>query len=158
MRLTKFTDYSLRVMLHAAALDKDDLTTIEETSNIYGISRAHLTKVVLLLIQTGCLEGVRGRSGGFRLAMHPDQINLGDVIRKTEPDFALAECFMPGNACRITPGCKLPNVMNEALANFISTFDAYTLGDMLVAPRYFNMPAQSTYPQRGPKLDNRVQT
>lgn len=155
MRLTKFTDFSLRVLLHAAAIGKDHLTTIEETSKIYAISRAHLKKVVLLLIQNGFLEGVRGRSGGFRLALPPDQINLGDVIRKTEPDFALAECFLPGNGCRITPGCKLPNVMNEALANFISTFDAYTLQDVLVAPRYFNMPEKSAFPQRGPKLDER---
>ncbi|WP_294613299.1 RrF2 family transcriptional regulator [uncultured Roseovarius sp.] len=151
MRLTKFTDYSLRVLLYAATLKADQLTTIEETSRLYGISRAHLKKVVLQLIHDGFLEGVRGRSGGFRLARLPDQINLGQVLRRTEPDFGLAECFLPDNTCRITMGCRLPGLMNKALLNFLATFDAYTLADMLIDPGYFGMPEQSHYPQRGPR-------
>ncbi|MFU8778896.1 MAG: Rrf2 family transcriptional regulator, partial [Roseovarius sp.] len=77
MRLTKFTDYSLRVLLYAATLKPGDLTTIEETAKLYDISRAHLKKVVLQLIHEGFLEGVRGRSGGFRLARPASEINLG---------------------------------------------------------------------------------
>lgn len=152
MRLTKFTDYSLRVLLYAATLEEGRLATIEETARLFDISRAHLKKVVLLLTQTGFLEGVRGRSGGFRLARAPDQINLGNLLRQTEPDFGLAECFLPGNTCRITPACRLPMVMNKALANFLETFDDYTLADMLIAPRYFQMPQEAGYPRRGPKL------
>jgi Rrf2 family nitric oxide-sensitive transcriptional repressor len=152
MRLTKFTDYSLRVLLYAASLEKHDLTTIEETAAFFDISRAHLKKVVLLLINSGFLEGVRGRSGGFRLARSPDQINLGLVLRQTEPDFGLAECFQSGNACRITPHCRLPLVMNKALQNFLATFDDYTLADVMVAPASFGLPGKVAHAQRGPKL------
>jgi Rrf2 family transcriptional regulator, nitric oxide-sensitive transcriptional repressor len=119
---------------------------------MFAASRAHLKKVVLLLIQSGFLVGVRGRSGGFRLALAPEQINLGQVLRQTEPDFGLAECFLPGNACRITAHCRLPLIMNKALQNFLGTFDDYTLADVLVAPQHFGLPAQSSYPQRGPKI------
>lgn len=152
MRLTKFTDYSFRVLLYAATLDKELLTTIEETSKVYNISRAHLKKVVKLLIHNNYLEGVQGRNGGFRLALAADQINLGQVLRETEPDFGLAECFLPGNRCRITQACRLPVVMNKALANFLATFDDYTLADMLVAPHQFGISEQVNYPMRGPKL------
>ncbi|KJS40189.1 MAG: BadM/Rrf2 family transcriptional regulator [Roseovarius sp. BRH_c41] len=154
MRLTKFTDYSLRVLLYAATLKPKQLTTIEETSNLYGISRAHLKKVVLGLIHEGFLEGVRGRSGGFRLAMPAHEINLGQLLRKTEPDFALAECFLPDNACRVTKGCRLPIVLNLALSNFLKTFDDFTLADVALAPRYFGLPEQESYPQRGPNLSD----
>ena len=156
MRLTKFTDYSFRVLLYAATLEAEQLTTIEETSKVYGISRAHLKKVILQLIHAGFLEGVRGRSCGFRLALPADQINLGQVLRKTEPDFGLAECFLPDNACRITTGCRLPTLMNKALSRFLATFDDYTLADMLVDPRYFGVPEQGHYPQRGPHFSNTV--
>jgi Rrf2 family nitric oxide-sensitive transcriptional repressor len=152
MRLTKFTDYSLRVLLYAASFEDQRLTTIEETAKVFGISRAHLKKVVLQLTQSGFLEGVRGRAGGYRLARPADQINLGAVIRVTEPDFAMLECFLPGNACRITPVCRLPLVVNKALDAFVSTFDAYTLADMKIEARHFDAPLQPEYPQRGPKL------
>lgn len=156
MRLTKFTDYSLRVLLYAASLQDGKLATIEETSKVYDISRAHLKKVVLLLTQNGFLAGVRGRTGGFRLARPADEINLGAVIRVTEPDFGLVECFLPGNACRITPACRLPVVLNKALANFVATLDAYTLADMTIAPDHFGLPAQQTYAARGPRLSPAV--
>lgn len=152
MRLTKFTDYSLRVLLYAASLEGKRLTTIEETAKVFDISRAHLKKVVLLLTQTGFLEGVRGRTGGYRLARPADQINLGALIRVTEPDFGMVECFLPGNACRITQACRLPVVLNKALDNFLTTFDAYTLADMRIEPHHFDGPCQTAYPVRGPKL------
>lgn len=151
MRLTKFTDYSLRVLLYAASLEGARLTTIEETAKIFDISRAHLKKVVLLLTQNGYLEGVRGRTGGYRLAQPADQINLGALIRVTEPDFGLVECFLPGNACRITPACRLPMVLNKALENFVTTFDAYTLADMTIEASHFDLPEQPAYLPRRPK-------
>ncbi|WP_417728347.1 Rrf2 family transcriptional regulator [Roseovarius sp.] len=151
MRLTKFTDYSLRVLLYAATLKPNQLATIEDTSNLYDISRAHLKKVVLQLIHEGFLEGVRGRSGGFRLARPADQINLGQVVRKSEPDFDLAECFLPENTCRITKGCRLPIVLNMALSNFLSTFDDFTLADVAVMPWCFGILELDSCSQRGPK-------
>ena len=146
MRLTKFTDYSFRVLLHAVSLDQNCLTTIEESALVFGVSRAHLKKVVLCLTQSGFLIGQRGRSGGFRLALPPAQINLGDVIRATEPDFDMVECFQTDNACRLTAGCRLPAIVIRATQNYLSVFDACTLADLVVKPRFFMGPRAVSYP------------
>lgn len=151
MRLTSFTDYALRVLLHAANKD-GALTTIDETAQLFDVSRAHLKKVVLTLVRAGFLKGVRGRHGGFALARAPADIRLGDVVRATEPDFALVECFQDGNRCLITRGCNLPGVLNDALAAFLQVLDRSTLADMIVRPRYFDLPPATTQPRRGPNL------
>lgn len=152
MRLTKFTDYAFRVLIYAASLEQDKLVTIEETAKVFDISRAHLKKVVLLLTRNGFLEAVRGRSGGFRLAMPAARINLGAVVRVTEPDFGLVGCFHNHNTCRITPVCRLPAVVNKALNRFLTTFDDYTLADVVLDPQIFERPALPVYPQRGPSV------
>ena len=108
MRLTMFTDYALRTLILAASKG-DRNVTIEEAAAFYGISAPHLKKVVRTLTGAGFLEAQRGRSGGFRLAMPPETINLGQVIRVTEPDFALVECFREDNRCLITRACRLPS-------------------------------------------------
>lgn len=131
MRLTTFSDYALRVLMYAGA-EGDRLITIEETAKTYSISRAHLMKVVNILTRMGYIKGVRGRSGGFTLAKRPEDINLGTVVRATEPDFALVECFSPGSECIITKCCRLPNVLNEALNSFVATLDRYTLADVML--------------------------
>ncbi|MCC6947910.1 MAG: Rrf2 family transcriptional regulator [Bradyrhizobiaceae bacterium] len=138
MRLTNFSDYALRVLIYAAAR-RDRLITIEETAAVYGISRAHLMKVVNQLTRAGFLKAVRGRSGGLTLAKRPNQIKIGDVLRATEPDFALVECFTPDNKCRITPRCRLRGVLKEALAAFNSTLDRYTLADLILKPGDFGI-------------------
>ncbi len=138
MRLTNFSDYALRVLLYAAARD-GMLVTIEETAKVYEISRAHLMKVANQLTRAGYLTAVRGRSGGLELAKRPDKIRLGDVVRATEPDFALVECFAPDNQCRITPRCRLRGALNEALAAFIATLDRYTLADLVLHPEDFGI-------------------
>lgn len=138
MRLTNFSDYALRVLLYAAAR-RNALITIEETARVYGISRAHLMKVVNQLTRAGFLKAVRGRSGGLELARRPDKISLGDVIRATEPDFALVECFSPDNSCLITPRCRLRGVLKEALAAFTETLDRYTLADLVLRPEDFGI-------------------
>ena len=152
MRLTKFSDYALRVLLFAASVEDGRLVTIEETAALYGISRAHLKKVVRLLIHEGYLEGLRGRTGGFRLARPPERINLGAVLRVTEPDFGMVECFLPENACRITRCCRLPRLINAALAALISTFDAHSLADILVENQHFGIEPSLPLPLRGPHL------
>ncbi len=136
MKLTTFSDYALRVLMYAGATG-DRLVTIEETARVYKISQAHLMKVVNLLTKAGYLRGVRGRSGGFTLARRPEEINLGAVIRVTESDFALVECFTPANECLITSRCRLPKLFNKALAAFISTFDEYTLADIMLSEQDF---------------------
>jgi Rrf2 family nitric oxide-sensitive transcriptional repressor len=151
MRLTTFSDYALRVLMYAGSAG-DRLITIEETARAYGISKAHLMKVVNILTKTGYLKGVRGRSGGFRLARDPESINLGAVVRATEPDFALVECFATGNQCVITGCCRLPNILNEALNSFVSTLDRYTLADLMLTERDFKAPYLTAEGMRGPDL------
>ena len=138
MRLTTFSDYALRVLMYAAS-QTDRLITIEETAKIYGISRAHLMKVVNQLTKTGFLKATRGRTGGLALGMSPKKIRLGDVVRVTEPDFALVECFMPEGNCLISPRCRLRGVLKEALAAFVATLDSYTLADLMINPSNFGI-------------------
>ena len=151
MRLTTFSDYALRVLMYAAAAG-DRLITIEETATTYGVSRGHLMKVVNILTRTGHLKGVRGRSGGFTLAKAPEAINLGAVMRATEPDFALVECFGADNHCIVTRRCQLPNVLNEALSAFVQTLDRYSLADLVLAKRDFLPPKKTPQPPRGPHI------
>lgn len=138
MRLTNFSDYALRVLMFAAA-QGDRLITIEETAEVYGVSRAHLMKVVNQLTRAGFLKAVRGRFGGLTLARSPAQINLGDVLRTTEPDFALVECFTADSRCLLTPRCRLRGILHEALAAFTETVDRYTLADLILSPDDFGL-------------------
>ncbi len=138
MRLTNLTDYALRILMYAATRT-DRLITIEETAEVYGISRAHLMKVANQLTRAGLLKATRGRTGGLSLARRPNKIRLGDVVRATEPDFALVECFTPENRCIITPRCRLKNVLKEGLAAFTATLDRYTLADLMLNPRDFGV-------------------
>lgn len=152
MRLTTLSDYALRVLMYSAA-SGDTLLTIEETARTYQISRAHLMKVVNVLVRGGFLKGVRGRSGGFMLARSPDSIVVGDVIRATEPDFALVECFATGNQCIVTGCCKLPSVLNEALKAFIATLDRYTVADLMLKKSDFSIPKRArSFGTRGPTM------
>ena len=135
MRLTNFSDYALRILMYAAVVQDNRLITIEETAEAYGISRAHLMKVANQLTRAGYLKAVRGRSGGLTLAKRPDRIRLSDVLRATEPDFALVECMTTDNHCVISPRCRLRGALNEALAAFLETLDGYTLADLILTPK-----------------------
>ena len=139
MRLTKFSDYSLRVLMYAAA-SGERLATIDAAAAAYGVSRAHLTKIVTTLVRGGFLEGVRGRSGGFRLARPAAEIRLGDVLRLTEPDFDMVECFATGESCVVSGCCRLPRVMQQGLDAFLAVFDGVTLADVALAPDAFLPP------------------
>lgn len=131
MRLTVYTDYSLRVLLYAG-LHPERLVSTQEISRSYRISHHHLVKVVNHLGSAGFLEIHRGRKGGFRLGREPEAIRIGDVVRQTEPDFNLVECFNPeANVCPITPACRLKNALERAKAAFMGVLDELTLADML---------------------------
>ncbi len=151
LRLTAFFDYALRTLMYACA-SGDRLVTIEETAEFYGLSRGHLMKIVNRLTRTGYLRGVRGRTGGFALARPSQDINLGALARATEPDFALVECFGSDNGCVITGTCRLPSVLNEALASFIATLDRYTLADIMPGEHDFFGAGPPHGAVRGPVL------
>ena len=131
MRLTVYTDFSLRVLMYVA-LQPERLPTIAEIAASYGISKNHLMKVVYQLGLAGYVETVRGKNGGLRLALRPEEIILGAVVRRTEPDMALVPCFDPVNgACAITPACKLRRALHEARAAFLKVLDDYSLADLV---------------------------
>ncbi len=136
MRLTLFSDYALRVLLYAASQER--LVTIAEIAEAYRISRNHLVKVTQLLVRLGMIESVRGRNGGLRLARPANEINVGALVRDTEPDFDLVECFdMETNTCAIAPVCDLKRVLNEAQTQFLGVLDGYTLEDLLANRRKY---------------------
>ena len=143
MQLTRFSDYALRVLLYAHAAG-DRRVTIEEMAASYRISRAHLMKVVNTLTRAGYLAGVRGRTGGVTLARPAAGIRLGEVVRATEPDFALVECFSDANECVIKDCCKLPAVLRRALAAFLSELDRHTLDSIALRPKDFRMTFADT--------------
>ncbi|WP_256753381.1 Rrf2 family transcriptional regulator [Mesorhizobium sp. Mes31] len=136
MRLTNFSDYALRMLMYAAA-SGGRLITIEEASRVFNVSRTHLNKVANALTRSGYLKAIRGRSGGLVLGRQPEMIRIGDVIRLTEPDFALVECFATGNQCVLTRCCKLSGMFGEAMASFQNTLDGYTLADVTLMPEDF---------------------
>ena len=140
MQLTTFSDYALRLMMMATA-NSDRLVTIEETARAFDVSRAHLMKVAHHLVRQGFLKAVRGRTGGLKLARPPEAIGLGEIVRATERDFTLVECFSPGNRCRITPRCRLRGVLSDALDAFLTVLDRYTLRDLVRSPHDFGLRA-----------------
>jgi Rrf2 family transcriptional regulator, nitric oxide-sensitive transcriptional repressor len=140
MRLTGFSDYALRMLMFAASHPGRPFT-IETTARAFGASRPHLNKVANTLTRGGFLKAVRGRSGGLLLARPPSDIRIGDVVRLTEPDFAVVECFATGNQCVLTGACKLSGMMGEAISAFQATLDRYTLADIILAPTAFGPPS-----------------
>lgn len=130
MRVTRYTDYSLRVLMYVA-LKGNELSTIAEIAEAYDISKNHLMKVVNQLANKGYLQAVRGKNGGMRLGHAAEKINIGKLVRDTEQDLELVECFGKNNACVITPACELKRVLAQALEAFFSSLDNYTLADLL---------------------------
>jgi len=129
MRLTTFTDYSLRVLIFLAARPQRR-ATIAEIADAFGISKNHLMKVSHALGKAGLLANVRGKGGGLELAMTPKAINVGNVVRITEGAPHLAECFDPGCTCWIARACRLRRVLDDAVQAFYAVLDRYTLEDI----------------------------
>lgn len=140
MRLTTLTDYALRLLMHAAQ-QLERLTTIAEVAARYDISHAHLMKVTHLLAQAGFLETQRGKGGGLRLARPAAEILLGDVVRCTEGDFTMADCFATGSQCSLSGRCRLAGVLDDALGAFLRELDRKTLADVLPLPASARAPA-----------------
>lgn len=130
MHITRYTDYSLRVLIYLA-VQQDRLSTIQEIADSYQISRNHLMKVVHQLNKKGYIETVRGKNGGMRLHREPNTINIGVLVRETEQDMNLVDCFASGGNCKISPVCGLKGALAHALQAFLDTLDGYTLEDIL---------------------------
>lgn len=131
MRLTAFTDYTLRTLIHLG-MHRDRLATIQDIAELHGISKNHLMKVVHQLGLSGIVETVRGRNGGLRLRLEPELINIGAVVRNSEPDFYMAECFAPGGSgCQLAPSCVLKGVLAKATAAYLKVLDGVTLAELI---------------------------
>lgn len=127
-----YTDFSLRVLIYLGTKEDGKLSTIQEISDAYNISKNHLMKVTFELGKAGFIQTVRGRGGGIRLADIPENINIGTVVRKMEDDFHLVECFdAEHNRCPISPVCGLRGVLGKALHAYLTVLDGYTLEDLL---------------------------
>jgi Rrf2 family nitric oxide-sensitive transcriptional repressor len=134
MRLSVFTDYSLRVLIQAA-LRHPNKVTIDEVAKAYGISRNHLIKVINELGRAGFLVTQRGRSGGFTLARPAERIFISEVVKFGEDGQPLVECFDPErNKCVITPACKMKGMISEAKRAFFDVLAKYTIADVCAKP------------------------
>lgn len=134
MRLTAFTDYSLRTLIYLATA-REGRATIGEIARAFRISENHLVKVVHRLGQIGVLVNTRGRGGGLRLAVSPSAIRVGQVVRATESHDVPAECFEPGGSdCVIAPACTLRHVLGDAVDAFYAALDRYTVADLVQKP------------------------
>lgn len=133
MRLTQRTDYTLRVLMYCAACaERAKLPTVSEIAEAHGISRSHLMKIVMDLASLGWLETTRGRSGGLRLLRAPASLSLGEIVRQTETDMDMVECFDKHlNSCRLDGFCRLKGIFKKASRDFIESLNAYTLADLL---------------------------
>lgn len=133
MRLTVYSDYSLRLLMYLA-VRTERLSTINEVATSYGMSVNHLMKVAHQLGQAGYIETVRGRNGGLRLKLPAGRINLGEVLRHTEPDMDIVPCFQPDNEeCPLRRACALKIALQRARQAFLAVLDEYSIGDLTSA-------------------------
>ena len=131
MRLTLYTDYALRMLIHLGIQRDGRLVTVGEIATAYGISKNHLTKVAHQLGLAGYVETVRGKNGGLRLAKDPTKINLGEIVRTTETELALVPCFDKlDRSCVIAPACGLRGALYQAQKAFLDVLDRYSLADL----------------------------
>lgn len=138
MRLTTYTDYTLRVLMYLTLkYESGELVTIDQIASAYAISRNHLMKIVHNLSVHGLLETTRGRSGGMRLARPPSEVSIGEIVRWSEDDFTLVECHSSGkeSSCVIFPACNLKLGFQRALQAFMQELDTMTLADAVNSPR-----------------------
>ena len=129
MRLTKQTNYAIRMMMYCDS--NEGLSRVKSIAGFYNLSEQFLLKILQVLTKAGLVDSVRGRNGGIRLARPAGEIGLGEIVRATEENFALAECFEAGETeCPLVSSCGLNQALSEALGAFFKVLDGYTLADL----------------------------
>lgn len=132
MQLTRYTDYSLRVLIFVALREEGTQATINEICDHFTMPRNHLIKVVQRLGQLGYLRTQRGKGGGLRLGRPAEEIVVGDVVRAMEPNLDIVECTSPD--CPLMGGCHLRSILDEAMDAFLDVLARYTLSDLIRQP------------------------
>lgn len=130
MQLTTHSDYALRLLIYLAIHPQDKPATVKDAAERYGVSTNHLAKVAQRLVQENLVISQRGRGGGLKLALTPEAINIGKLIRKTE-NLEMLECFGDECACPIESVCILFSAMRKAQKAFLDVLDSYTLADVV---------------------------
>lgn len=133
MRLTQFSDYAVRLLMIVAMAEGYPVTVTSAAAQLR-VSRNHLVKVAHTLVRAGILNGTRGRSGGLTLQRRAEDIRLGELLRITEPDFNLAECFSSPGTCALERICRLPAYLHDAERAFLGELNKHTLADIIVTP------------------------
>lgn len=132
MQLTRYTDYSLRVLIFVALREDGAQATINEICDHFGMPRNHLIKVVQRLGQLGYLHTQRGKGGGLRLGKSADQIRVGEVVSAMESNLDVFDCSSPD--CPLLGGCHLRGMLDEAMGAFLAVLANYTLSDLIRQP------------------------
>lgn len=131
MRLTQFSNFAVRILMYVG-LKGNGPSSVPEVAKAYGISQDHLKKAAAELCHLGVLEAVRGRTGGVHLTSHPNTISIGAVVRATEGDSSLVECFDPEtNTCPLISHCRFRLALREAQEAFFAVLDRHSLGDLI---------------------------
>lgn len=134
MQLTRYTDYGLRTLIYLSVLPSGRSASIDEVSEVFGLSRNHVNKIVHQLGKEGLVVTQRGKGGGMRIARDPADINLGDVVRRLENNLQAVNCEQP-DICVLLPGCHLKTVLADAMAAFMRELDQYALADLVHKPQ-----------------------
>ncbi len=140
MQITRYTDYSLRVLIYLSALPPMKLARVSDIAKGYGISRNHVVKVVHNLGKLGYIFTQQGRGGGIRLSKAPDEINLGKVVRDVESTLNPVNC--EAMECPLLPNCRLYTILQHAVVSYIKTLDRYTLADLIADEDSLNQVKQ----------------
>ena len=130
MYLSKFTDYSFRILIYLGH-NECKLFTVDELANALNLSSHHIKKIIYKLAKNGYISSSKGRNGGIKLGMSPKDINLGKILQITEENLNLVECLSNNNTCNLNTSCKLKPIINDALNSFVAEFYKYTLYDIL---------------------------
>ncbi|GGZ47505.1 MULTISPECIES: Rrf2 family transcriptional regulator [Shewanella] len=130
MQLTRYTDFGIRTLMYLAIQpERETLFRIAEITEVFDLSPNHVSKIVHHLGKLGYLQTIRGKSGGFRLGMAPEKINVGELVRALENSLAPIDCSKP--YCRLTPACQLKGVLAQAVDAYLAVLDRYTLADIV---------------------------
>ena len=136
MRLTRQTNYAVRTLVYCA-VNAPGLSHVADIAKAHSISELFLFKLIKPLVESGLLETVRGRHGSIRLGRPAAEITLLDVVRLTEENFALAECFEGGDVnCPLVSNCDLNAALGEALGAFFAVLESYSIADLANKKRF----------------------